>query len=308
MTGEAYQGEPPRTWVGYRGDYTILGVPPGPVVVTVHARGYAPDLRLDSVSAGNTTTVDFALRPGGTLSGTVKDDKGQPVARAYVEATQWRGYATLGLRAVADAQGSFTIEDIPADRFDVTAMAPGCGQPPTTITVDPSKPVEIVLPPTESPTTAKRHVPQVGEPAPDVTFTTLAGETLTLSALKGKTVLLDFWATWCPPCIEEMPHLITLHERFGSRDDFVMIGVSRDHDQRTLRRYLTRNKGVTWHQVVGEAGGVETARRQYNVHGVPQVFLIGPEGMILATNLRGEEIVKRVEQALTGNGEEQPAP
>ncbi len=308
MAGDEYANISPRAWVDHRGEYEIHGVPPGTVTVTVHARDHAPDLKTTEVVAGETTTADFSLETGGTLSGTVKDEKGKPIAGAYVEATSWRDRLTLGLRAITNAKGAFRIDDTPHDEFDIQVARPGCGQTPKTLTVDPSKGVEVVLPAERVASAARSRTPQIGEQAPDVTFTTMEGKTLTLSALGGKTILLDFWATWCPPCIEEMPLLIDIHERFGSRDDFVMIGISRDHEKKALERFLQRNPRVKWHQVIGEDGGVEAARKQYNIHGVPRVFLIGPDGTILDNHLRGEDMIKRVEQAFADDNKERAEP
>ena len=83
-----------------------------------------------------------------------------------------------------------------------------------------------------------------GATAPDFTFTTLEGKTIRLSEFKGKRVVLDFWATWCPPCRKEIPHLIRLVND-TSREDFVAVGIS-DEEEDVLRPFV-KNNGMNYH-------------------------------------------------------------
>ncbi|UCC30971.1 MAG: carboxypeptidase regulatory-like domain-containing protein, partial [Phycisphaerales bacterium] len=231
ITGDEYSYNSPRDWASYTGNYTIRGVRPGRTTVTVHASGYAPDLKTVNVTAGGTAQLDFSLSEGATLLGTVKADDGKPVADAYVDATLWRGRSTLGLRAVTNAEGEFSITNAPRDEFEIVAMARDYGEVAKTVKVSPGKIVQITLP--AGPDAGDpRSLPGLkpGDPVPDLTLTTLEGRVFSLADLKGKTVLLDFWATWCAPCIEDMPHLIAVYEKFGSRKDFLMIGISRDFE------------------------------------------------------------------------------
>jgi len=86
------------------------------------------------------------------------------------------------------------------------------------------------------------------EPLPEsLTFTTLDGEKLVLADLRGKVVLLDFWATWCKPCRNAVPHLRRLAQRMEDQP-FELVGVSVDGNEEALRRYL-EEEGVTWTQI-----------------------------------------------------------
>ncbi len=299
ITGDDYSYNSPRDWAGYKGNYTIQGVKPGSTTVTVHASGYAPDLKTVNVTTGGTAQLDFSLSEGAVLLGAVKDDDGKPVADAYVEATLWRGRSTLGLRACTNDEGKFSIANAPHDEFEIVTLARDYREVNKTVKVSPGKIVQITLP--SAPNAGDpRNLPglRVGNPAPDLTLTTVKGKVLNLADLKGKTVLLDFWATWCAPCIEEMPQLIAVYEKFGSRKDFVMIGINRDFEAATLMGFLKKNDKLKWHQVFGEAGGVETACQKFGVTWIPRVFMIGPDGKIIANELGGKNIVTRVEQLL----------
>ena len=86
------------------------------------------------------------------------------------------------------------------------------------------------------------------EPLPEsLTFTTLDGEEVVLADYRGKVVLLDFWATWCKPCRNAVPHLRRMTKRLEDQP-FVLIGISVDHDEEALRRYL-EEEDITWTQV-----------------------------------------------------------
>ena len=146
---------------------------------------------------------------------------------------------------------------------------------------------------------------KVGDAAPDFTVTTLTGQRIALADLKGKTVLVDFWATWCGPCVAELPHVKKAYARFSERADFVMIGISLDFDQPTLEKFIKKEK-LPWHHVYGDDGGAQTVADAFGVSGIPAMFIINGEGKIVAADLRGEQIVSEVEKALASQalGEE----
>ena len=128
---------------------------------------------------------------------------------------------------------------------------------------------------------------KVGDVAPNFDVKTLSGESLKLNDLRGKYVLLDFWATWCGPCMDEVPHLVAAHERFGSRENFAMVGLSCDTDVAALKNTVA-DKKMDWTQAV--VGRESPVSKDYGVRGIPSIFLIGPDGKIVAKDLRGDAI------------------
>ena len=112
--------------------------------------------------------------------------------------------------------------------------------------------------------------------APDFSFTSLQGEYITLEDLKGKVVLLDFWGTWCPPCVESVPDLRQLHKRYANEPSFVLIGISSDHDEQAWRDFTEKNKMV-WPQYRDENRRIQ---RAFGVHAFPTYIVIDHEGIV----------------------------
>ncbi len=298
ITGEGLVDVSPRDWSSYEGTYTISGVRPGVAVVTVHLSGYGPELKTAEVKAGQKTQLDFQLRPGGTLKGVVKRSGGEPVPHAFVETGRWRNHRSLDLRTMTSEDGLFVIENAPLDEFELIAGAVRTDRITKVVKGGSNAPIEFILPGgAVPPGMPGASALKVGEPAPAFELTTLAGETTNLASLKGKVILLDFWATWCGPCVADLPLLVRAHNEYGSRDDFVMLSVSLDWEEKRLRSFVKERK-MTWHQVFGETPGAQAATAQYGVTAIPAVFLIAADGRLIASNLTGEAILRSVEKAL----------
>ena len=306
MTGAEADDFSPRDFTGDRGRFLITGVKPGPCVITIHARGYAPELKTVEVKVGEVVEQDVRLGPPALIHGVVRNKENKPVPGAFVDATKWRGHHTLGLRAITTADGEFVIVDAPHDAFEIIAYAHRTEEVAVTVPAGATEPIEIVLPDApERPAGGALAGLKVGDAAPDFTVTTLTGQRIALADLKGKTVLVDFWATWCGPCVAELPHVKKAYARFSERADFVMIGISLDFDQPTLEKFIKKEK-LPWHHVYGDNGGAQTVADAFAVSGIPAMFIINGEGKIVAADLRGEQIISEVEKALSSQalGEE----
>ncbi len=116
--------------------------------------------------------------------------------------------------------------------------------------------------------------PAVGRAAPDFTLTTLTGETVQLSALRGQPVVLNFWATWCGPCQREMPALQAASQRFAGQ--VVFFGVDQGESQEVVARY-TDELGVTFPVPLDSDMSVGA---RYQVLGMPTTFFVDREGII----------------------------
>jgi peroxiredoxin len=136
---------------------------------------------------------------------------------------------------------------------------------------------------------------QVGDPAPDFKLKTLAGQELTLADFRGKYLLMDFWATWCAPCVAEMPNLQQVHDAFAHDPRFALLGVSVDERPSNAAATVKAMK-LSWLQAfAGPESSVATA---YGATAIPATILIGPDGKVLATELRGEKTIRAVAAAL----------
>ncbi|MBU2020225.1 MAG: TlpA family protein disulfide reductase [Bacteroidetes bacterium] len=128
-----------------------------------------------------------------------------------------------------------------------------------------------------------------GKIAPDFQETKIDGSTMKLSDLKGKIVLLDFWASWCGPCRQENPNVVRLYEKYKSKG-FTVMSVSLDQDRGKWLAAIEKDK-LAWPNHVSDLKGWSSAAgKQYAVRGIPFTVLIDKEGKIIDTKLRGEQL------------------
>jgi peroxiredoxin len=136
----------------------------------------------------------------------------------------------------------------------------------------------------------------VGKTFPDFKVKDLEGKELTLSSHKGKVVLIDFWATWCGPCMQETPNVIAAYKSYHSKG-FEIIGISFDKDEAALKRVM-KNKGMTWRQYFDGKGWSNKLGKKYGISSIPATFLIGKDGKIIAKNLHGKALGEAIAKAL----------
>jgi len=127
--------------------------------------------------------------------------------------------------------------------------------------------------------------------------TTLAGKKIKLSELRGKVVLLDFWATWCSPCVAEIPNIKRAYEQYNKDGDFVVVGISVDQDPSAVTRFL-KTRGVSWPQIAAGPADISPIAKTYNVSGVPATFLIDRDGKVVAKDLKGRRLGRELNKLL----------
>jgi thiol-disulfide isomerase/thioredoxin len=136
----------------------------------------------------------------------------------------------------------------------------------------------------------------VGAKFPDFNEKDLAGKPLSIANDKGKVVLLDFWATWCGPCVMELPNVIETYKKHHA-GGFEIIGISLDENQGRLQSFI-KDKQMTWPQFFDGKKWQNKLAVKYGVNSIPATYLLDREGKIIGKDLRGEELEKAVVAAL----------
>jgi len=137
-----------------------------------------------------------------------------------------------------------------------------------------------------------------GGTPPGFAATSLAGEKITLAGLKGKVVLLDFWATWCGPCRAELPNVKSVYDKYHDQG-FEIVGISLDRGEDALKDFVAREKMKWSHIYNGSFPAGKDIATLYNITSIPQMILIGRDGKIIATNLRGHALASAVKEAVS---------
>ncbi len=267
--------------------------------------------------------IVIAVAPMATATGVLLDDRGQPAAnqnlewgrRVFIDDEQTISMTCFAPRVVTDSKGRFTLPALVVDQeYEISLLKHGDGSVPDQYqaagAVRPKNAARIdlgtlragafhpnALARAEEMSSFRKNAPGAGNPAPPIDATTLDGKPLKLDDFKGKYVLLDFWATWCGPCIGEIPNLQSIYDVFGNDDRFALVSVSVDEKIDEPRKFQEKRK-LPWNQAFLAGGMHGPTPGKFGIRAIPAFVLVGPDGKIVARGMRGDDIKKEVEKAL----------
>ena len=132
----------------------------------------------------------------------------------------------------------------------------------------------------------------IGDKYIDISGINNEGEKVNLSKLNGKYVLLDFWASWCGPCRQENPNLVRLYKKYNKKG-FEIFSFSTDDNIKSWKK-ASEMDSISWTSVIDKNGSYSKMSALYNVRAIPASFLINPEGIVIAKNLRGKELENKL--------------
>ena len=136
-----------------------------------------------------------------------------------------------------------------------------------------------------------------GTAFPDFAEKDLDGKPLSLSQYKGKVVLVDFWATWCGPCVAELPNVIAAYKKYHDKG-FEIVGISLDRKEDALKTFI-KEKEMTWPQYFDGKAWQSKMAEKYGINSIPATYLLDGEGKIIAKDLRGDDLETELAKALT---------
>jgi peroxiredoxin len=140
--------------------------------------------------------------------------------------------------------------------------------------------------------------PAVGEKAPEISLADTTGKIISLSSLKGKVVLIDFWASWCRPCRMENPNVVKAYEKYNG-SGFTVFSVSLDDNKANWAQAIKKDN-LKWSSHVSDLKGWQSAAAKlYGVTGIPATFLIDRDGNVIGKNLRGESLESMLQEVCT---------
>jgi len=201
-----------------------------------------------------------------------------------------------------DPDGKFRISGVePGDYQFAVALygsTKGCLVHPIAkrvvpVTVSPGEPAlklgRITIP--------TQDVPQVGDVAANFEFTSPDGNSTDLAAMRGKYVLVDFWATWCGPCVTKLAEVEAIRKEFGTDNRLIVVGANLDADKERAGEFL-KKRPLPWHHaLLGDWSSTEVPQR-YGVVSVPAYVLIDPDGKIAAMEYLADNIKAKLQTAL----------
>lgn len=140
----------------------------------------------------------------------------------------------------------------------------------------------------------KMKLTAIGQPAPEISLPNPDGQLVALSSFRGNYVLVDFWAKWCGPCRMENPNVVKAYKKFSAKG-FEVLGVSLDRNREDWVRAIAED-GLNWTHISDLNYFNSQAAKDYNINAIPFSILVDPNGIIVAKNLRGPGLHKKLEE------------
>ena len=137
---------------------------------------------------------------------------------------------------------------------------------------------------------------RVGQKAPNIILPAMNGDSVSLGDLKGKVVLVDFWASWCGPCRQNNPNLVKLYSRYQDKG-FEILSVSIDKKSVDWKKAVSTDN-LKWIQVIDDKGWEASTTMVYGVDAIPASFLIDKDGIIRAINPEGSELDHKIKKLI----------
>ena len=138
--------------------------------------------------------------------------------------------------------------------------------------------------------------PKPGNMAPEIALQDVTGKTVNLSSLKGKVVLIDFWASWCGPCRKANKHLVAIYPKLKAKG-FEIYGISIDEDKNDWKRAIAADK-LPWMQVSENKGWEGSVAQAWKIEYIPANWLLDKQGKVIAVNLDGKALERKVDELL----------
>jgi peroxiredoxin len=138
--------------------------------------------------------------------------------------------------------------------------------------------------------------PKQGMPAGEIALPSVNGDTIRLSSMKGKVVLIDFWASWCGPCRTSNKSFTKLYPKYKDKG-FEILGVSLDDSDEAWKKAIAKDK-VTWPQVIDRGGAEAQTALKWSISALPTSYLMDKDGKLIAMDLEKKELEKALKQLL----------
>lgn len=143
---------------------------------------------------------------------------------------------------------------------------------------------------------AQGPIPNITDHRLDFTVTGLKGDSIKLSSLKGKILILDFWASWCAPCRFANKHLVKLYGKYKDKG-LEILSVSLDEEEKDWKKAVAKDK-ITWLQGIDAGGWDALSAMKWQVDALPSSFLVNKNGDVVAINLEKDELEKKIKELL----------